>query len=157
MLVGDTNLVDVEILHISDGVVVDIVGNGQFDGAARVVHQVVHQVDALPVRMQLVLHADLSSPCNDATLGNLRLGCFLLQGLVFLKGRSIDSEELVVGRLATAGAIRATVIATGRVQERIATIGSQCANLLFAFMSVIPHVEYTLTLLSAFGCRGIAR
>ena len=51
VFVGHTDLLNVEVLHVSNGVVVDVVGNGQFDRAARVVHQIVHQVDALPVRV----------------------------------------------------------------------------------------------------------
>ena len=71
VLVGHPDLLNVEVLHVPDGVVVDVIGNGQFDRAARVVHQVVHQVDALPVRVQLVLHADFSSAGNAATFGQI--------------------------------------------------------------------------------------
>ena len=51
VLIRNTDLLNVEVLHVPNGVVVDVVCNGQFDRAARVVHQIVHQVDALPVRV----------------------------------------------------------------------------------------------------------
>ena len=66
MLVGNTYLLSVQVVHIANGIVVDIIGNRQFDWTALMVHQVVHQIDALPVRVQLVLHAHFSHPLNTA-------------------------------------------------------------------------------------------
>ena len=60
MLKQYTSLLVIQVLHVSDGVIVYIVSNGKLYRAALMVQQIVHELNPLAVRVNLILHANLS-------------------------------------------------------------------------------------------------
>ena len=60
MLEHNAHFLIIQILHISDSVIIDIIGDCQFNVAALVVEQVVHETYSLAICMQVVFHAHFS-------------------------------------------------------------------------------------------------
>ena len=63
MLIRDTSLLSMQILHVANGVVVDVVALRQVDWATFEVHEIVHDIYSLLICLQVVFKTSFSNSC----------------------------------------------------------------------------------------------